>query len=193
MNSAPPLAVAPAPPSIIPVARPRLPSAARILPYLREIDDAGGYSNHGPLSRRFQAGLAAHWGVQAAEVALLCNATAALTLALLASGAAPGGRCLMPSWTFAASAGAVQAAGLVPHFVDVRADTWAPDPAEVQALAGQAGVSAILIVSPFGAPLDLPAWDKVQAATGVPVVIDGAAAFDTLRAGGPMAVGRCPV
>ena len=75
----------------------------------------------------------------------------------------------------------------------VCADTWAPDPAEVQALAGQPGVSAILIVSPFGAPLDLPAWDRVQAATGVPVVIDGAAAFDTLRAGGPMAVGRCPV
>ena len=191
--SAPPLAVVPAPVAMIPVARPRLPSAARILPYLREIDVAGWYSNHGPLSRRFQAGLATHWGVQAAEVALLSNATAALTLALLAGGAVPGGRCLMPSWTFAASAGAVRAAGLVPHFVDVRADTWAPDPAEVQALAGQPGVSAILIVSPFGAPLDLPAWDRVQAATGIPVVIDGAAAFDTLRAGGPMAVGRCPV
>ncbi len=189
-----PLAVAPAPAlATIPVARPRLPSAARILPYLREIDDAGFYSNHGPLTRRFQAGLAAHWDVQPAEVALLSSATSALTLALLGSGAAPGGRCLMPSWTFAASAGAVRAAGLVPHFVDVRADTWAPDPDEVQALAGQTGAAAILVVSPFGAPLDLPAWDRVQAAAGLPLVIDGAAAFDTLRAGGPMVAGRCPV
>ena len=150
ITPAPHLAVAPAPQPVIdptplatiPVARPRLPSAARILPYLREIDDAGWYSNHGPLTRRFQAGLAAHWGVLPTEVALLSNATSALTLALLASGAAPGSRCLMPSWTFAASAGAVRAAGLVPHFVDVRADTWAPDPAELQALAGQTGAGA---------------------------------------------------
>ncbi len=193
VTSAPQPVIASTPLATIPVARPRLPSAARILPYLREIDDAGWYSNHGPLTRRFQAGLAAHWGVLPTEVVLLSNATSALTLALLASGAAPGSRCLMPSWTFAASAGAVRAAGLVPHFVDVRPDTWAPDPAEVRALAGQIGAGAILIVSPFGAPLNLTAWDQVQAATGLPLVIDGAAAFDTLRAGGPMPAGRCPI
>lgn len=177
----------------LPVARPRLPPAARVLPYLREIDANGWYSNHGPLTRRFQAGLAGHWGIEAGQLTLLANATAALTLALLACGAAPGSRCLMPSWTFAASAGAVRAAGLVPHFTDVRRDTWAPDPAEVQALALAGGVGAILVVAPFGAPLDILAWDAVQAATGVPVVIDAAAAFDTLRAGGPMALGACPM
>jgi dTDP-4-amino-4,6-dideoxygalactose transaminase len=176
-----------------PVARPRLPSAARVLPYLREIDGNAWYTNHGPLTRRFQAGLAAHWGVEVGEVALLANATAALTLALLAAGAAPGSRCLMPSWTFAASAGAVHAAGLVPHFVDVQPGTWAPDPDRVRRLASAGGVGAILVVCPFGAPLDLPAWDAVQAATGVPVVVDAAAAFDTLRAGGPMRPGACPL
>ena len=176
-----------------PVARPRLPSAARVLPYLREIDGNAWYTNHGPLTRRFQAGLAAHWGVEAGEVALLANATAALTLALLAAGAAPGSRCLMPSWTFAASAGAVRAAGLVPHFVDVQPGTWAPDPDRMRHLASAGGVGAILVVCPFGAPLDLPAWDAVQAATGVPVVVDAAAVFDTLRAGGPMRPGACPL
>lgn len=177
----------------LPVVRPRLPPAARVLPYLREIDANGWYSNHGPLTRRFQARQAGHWGIEAGQLTLLANATAALTLALLACGAAPGSRCLMPSWTFAASAGAVRAAGLVPHFTDVRRDTWAPDPAEVQALAMAGGVGAILVVAPFGAPLDVPAWDAVQAATGIPVVIDAAAAFDTLRAGGPMALGACPM
>jgi dTDP-4-amino-4,6-dideoxygalactose transaminase len=176
---------------MIPVARPRLPRAPAIEPYLRQIDANGWYSNHGPLAREFQRRLAGHWGVAEPQVALVANATSGLTLALQASGARPGTRCLMPSWTFVASAGAVTAAGLVPHFVDVCPDTWAPDPTEVQYLARRHDVGALLVVAPFGAPLECAAWDRVQAETGVPVVIDAAAAFDTLRAGGPMPVGEC--
>ena len=39
----------------------------------------------------------------------------------------------------------------------------------------------------------MAAWEAVQADTGIPVIIDGAAAFDTLRVGGPMVAGACPV
>lgn len=177
----------------IQVARPRLPPASTIAPYLREIDANAWYSNQGPLVVRLQARLAAHWGVEAQEVSLLTNATAALTLALLASGAKPGTRCLMPSWTFVASAGAVVAAGLKPHFVDVLPSTWAPYPSVVERLARRADVGAILVVAPYGAPIDLAVWDGVQRRTGIPVIIDAAAAFDTLRAGGPMQAGACPV
>lgn len=177
----------------IQVARPKLPPASAIEPYLREIDANGWYSNQGPLVVRFQARLAAHWGVDAEEVSLLTNATTALTLALQASGVKPGMRCLMPSWTFVASAGAVVAAGLKPHFVDVLPSTWAPDPNIVERLARQPDVGAILIVAPFGAPLDLAAWDAVQRRSGIAVIIDAAAAFDALRAGGPMPAGECPL
>ncbi|GAC1346254.1 MAG: DegT/DnrJ/EryC1/StrS family aminotransferase [Acetobacteraceae bacterium] len=177
----------------IQVARPRLPPAHSLLPYLREIDTNAWYANHGPLAQTLQQRLAAFWNLAAAEVALLSNATAGLTLALRASGARPGSRCLMPSWTFVASAGAVRAAGLIPHFVDVCPGSWAPDPAEILSLAARHDIGGILVVSPFGAPLDLAAWDAVQAATGLPVIIDGAAAFDTLRADGPMPALRCPV
>ena len=178
-------------PPAIPVARPRLPSAARILPYLQEIDSNAYYANHGPLWLRFHTRLAEHWALGTDELALASNATAALTLALQASNVAPGRECLMPSWTFVATAGAVRQAGLVPHFVDVQARSWAPDPAAVQALAKQRDVGAIVIVAPFGAPLDFAAWDRVAEATGLPVIIDAAAAFDTLRRGGPMRLGRC--
>ncbi|HYZ63855.1 MAG TPA: DegT/DnrJ/EryC1/StrS family aminotransferase [Acetobacteraceae bacterium] len=180
-------------PSLIPVARPRLPSAGAIVPYLRQIDANAWYSNHGPLAQEFQTRLASHFGLAAPELALVANATSGLTLALLASGARPGSHCLMPSWTFVASAAAVAAAGLTPHFVDVCPGTWAPDPAEIRHLAARHDIGAILVVSPFGAPIDLASWDAVKDATGLPVVIDGAAAFDTLRADGPMPVGACPV
>jgi dTDP-4-amino-4,6-dideoxygalactose transaminase len=43
-------------------------------------------------------------------------------------------------------------------------------------------VHAILVVSPFGAPIDITAWERLQSDTGVPVVVDAAAGFDTVRA-----------
>ena len=178
-------------PPAIPVARPRLPSASRILPYLQEIDTNAWYANHGPLWLRFHTRLVQHWGLQTSELALACNATAALTLALQAAAVEPGSECLLPSWTFVATAGAVRQAGLIPHFVDVQPGTWSPDPAAVQALALRRKVGAIVVVAPFGAPMDLASWDAVAEATGVPVLIDAAAGFDTLRRGGPMRLGRC--
>lgn len=180
-------------PGTIQVAKPRLPDAEALLPYLRQIDRNAWYANHGPLALAFQARLAEHWGVTPPDVALVANATVGLTLLLRASGARPGTVCLMPSWTFVASAGAVEAAGLTPHFVDVCPQTWVPAPARILALAKRHEVGAILVVSPFGAPLDLPAWDAVQRETGIPVIIDGAAAFDTLRRDGPMPPAACPI
>jgi len=177
----------------IPVARPRLPGAAAILPYLEELDANGWYANHGPLLHRLRARLAAHWGLDPGAVALTANATLAIALVLRALGAAPGSRCLMPAWTFAATAGAARAAGLVPHFADVDPASWALDPEAVEARGDLDGIGAILAVAPFGRPLDAARWDAVSARTGIPVVIDAAAAFDATRAGGPMAAGAAPV
>ena len=47
----------------IPLMRPRLPDAERLLPYLREIDANRWYTNFGPLEQRLTARLAAHFGV----------------------------------------------------------------------------------------------------------------------------------
>jgi dTDP-4-amino-4,6-dideoxygalactose transaminase len=181
------------PATLLPVARPRLPPARAIQPYLRQIDANAWYSNHGPLAKAFQVRLAENWGVPDRSVALLSNATTALTLAIAASGARAGTRCLMPSWTFVATACAVHQAGLVPHFVDVRADSWLPDPNIVELIAQHHDVGAIVIVSPFGATLDTDRWDALQSNTGIPVIIDAAAAFDTIRADGPMRLGACPM
>lgn len=179
--------------NMIPVARPRLPPARAIMPYLRQIDTNRWYSNHGPLVRLLQSRLATHWDVEQSEVALLSNATTALTLALLASGAPRGTRCLMPSWTFAATAGAAVQAGLVPHFIDVCPRRWTPDPDEVRSLAARHDVGAIMVVAPFGAPVDTAEWERVQTDTGIPVVIDAAAAFDTVSNETSMALRACPM
>ncbi len=177
----------------LPVARPRLPKAAAIMPYIREIDANRYYANHGLLWLRLQSGLSRLWGVPDSDVALVANATLGITLALMASGAKPGNRCLMPSWTFVATAAAARLAGLEPHFADVDPATWALDPEAIESRSDLDGVGAILVVCPFGAPIDTARWDLVADRTGIPVIIDAAGAFDTIRAGGPMKIGRAPM
>jgi dTDP-4-amino-4,6-dideoxygalactose transaminase len=169
----------------VPVCRPKLPEADRILPYLRAIDESRWYSNHGPLCRRLEERLAEHCGAASgAHVVLATNATAAMTAALLALGAQPGSLCMMPAWTFAASGHAAVRAGLVPWFADVdeRDGTLQPEAALELAARAPGRLGAVLVVSPFGLPIALDGWRAFRERTGIPVVLDAAAGFDTVRA-----------
>lgn len=172
----------------LPVAKPRLPLADEIVPYLLRIDQSRWYSNGGPLAEEFEARLATHAGGGA--VATVANATVGLALALLAYDVPPGSYCMVPAWTFAATGHAIQLAGLVPWIVDVDATSWALEPAAARELLRTAPgrVSAVIPVSPFGQPIDSASWNSFRAETGMAVVIDAAAMFDTIRAGSVPAV-----
>ncbi len=162
--------------------RPRLPTAAALKPYLEAIDGSRWYSNFGPLVERLESRLASHFGVEAEHVAVVANGTMGLTLAL-ATATEARGLCLMPSWTFVATPHAALAAGLEPYFVDVDADTWSLTPEIAREALARLGarVAAVMPVAPFGAPFPARAWEEFHADTGVPVVIDAAAGFDTAR------------
>jgi dTDP-4-amino-4,6-dideoxygalactose transaminase len=162
----------------LPVARPWAPSAEALLPYLHRIDAARWYSNFGPLLTEFEERLAGRFAAPT-HIATCANATQAITLTLKALDVQPG-LCLMPAWTFVATAHAAMAAGLIPHFLDVDPETQVPRPADVRAAIARGGVSAVIVVAPYGAPLEHRPWEALSDATGVPVLIDAAAAFDTL-------------
>ena len=174
----------------IPVARPRMPQAEKLLPWLRQIDANRSYTNFGPLVRELEARLAARLGVDPSCLVTVSNATAGLTLALQSVAEGRPGVCLIPSWTFVATAHAVTAAGFTPFLVDVDEDSWALTPAiALDAVARIDGpVAAIMPVAPFGAPIDIAGWDRFTALTGIPVVIDAAAGHDALVAGESPAV-----
>ncbi len=168
----------------IAVARPLLPPTDALLPYLRRIDTARIYTNLGPLARELEDRVSRHFNVQSGSVVTVANATQGLTLALQAQGARPGTLCLMPAWTFAASGHAAVAAGLRPYFLDVDAGDWCLRPSAVLAAVRRLGteqVGAIMPVAPFGGRVDSAAWDVFYEQTRVPVVVDAAAAFDSLR------------
>lgn len=169
----------------IPVMAPRLPDTAALVPYLKEIDASRWYSNFGPLQRRFETRLADHFDLPKDGVACVGNCTVGLMLALMAVARDRGGYCIMPSYTFVASAHAVLAAGLVPLFIDVDPRSWVVTQAGVTEAIRSADrpVAATLVVSPFGAPVDVAAWDDFAEDSGIPVVIDAAAGFDGAVAG----------
>jgi dTDP-4-amino-4,6-dideoxygalactose transaminase len=176
--------------SPIPVMRPLLPSLDRLTPYFERIDRARFYTNFGPLVSELEDRLAAHYGLPAGTVSSVANATLGLTIALTAQGAQPGTLCAMPGWTFIASAHAAVNAGLIPYFIDVDRDTWALDASAIaeQIARAPAPVGAVMPVAPFGLPIDVSAWDGFHAETGIPVVIDAAAGFDSLVPGDSPAV-----
>jgi len=175
-----------------PVARPRLPDADAILPYLRRIDENQYYSNFGPMVGEVERRLAERFGVAPACVTTVSNATAGLTAALQAEARTRRRNvndgpafCLLPAWTFVATLHAVLAAGLEPYLLDVDEDTWALTPEAVEnALDRVPGAPVAAVpVSPFGRPVDMAAWDDLSSRTGLAVVVDAAAAFDRGGAG----------
>ncbi len=182
-----------APAETIPVMRPQLPSADELLPYLRRIDEARWYSNYGPLLLELRDRFASHFNVANDQVAIVANGTVALSAALVAAGARPGTKCLLPSWTFVGSAAAVWAANLQPHFVDVNPATWMLDPEQIRKRNDLKDVGAVMVVSAFGSPVDVASWDAFSEATGIPVIIDGAASFDTVASVPIARAGRSPI
>jgi dTDP-4-amino-4,6-dideoxygalactose transaminase len=174
-------------PATVRVLVPHLPEAAALLPWLARIDANRFYSNYGPLSREFAAGLGQLTG--APGVALTCNGTSAIELALRLRAPGPG-LCLMPSFTFIASAHAVCNAGLTPFLLNVDPETLALTPALVTAALASlpAPPAAVLVISPFGAPPRQELWAEFEAKHGIPVVFDAAAATTSISG-----VGRQPV
>ncbi len=184
-------AVHPAP---VPVLVPRLPTANELLPYLRRIDALRCYSNYGPLWHEFRDGFAAYLSRRAGDldvhVVPTSSCTAAIELALRLR-AIPGRRfCLMPSFTFIASTHAVCNAGLEPFLLDVEEASLVLTPRIAAAVLSRLPEppAAVLVISAFGAPPDVRAWEDFEAEHHVPVVFDAAAAATSLRP-----IGRQPL
>lgn len=179
----------------IPIFRPMLVTHEKIVPYLKEIDENRWYSNFGPLVTRFEKSLAGHFDVDEDCISTVSSATAGLINCLRALNLEPGTFCVMPSWTFVATPASACAAGLVPYFVDVDPATWALDPEHIKKIIPTipGKVSSVMPVIPFGIPMDTAKWDSFSEETGIPVIIDGAAAFDAISSVKQCAPARTPI
>lgn len=168
---------------LVPVCRPLLPPAQALLPYLQRVDDARYYTNHGALSVELSGRLSQLYGVDSSQLLLASTGTSAIIGALLACAGRPrAGRmlCVCPSFTFVATAVAAVACGYEPFIADIDTETWALNPVTLAQLPEIERVGAVIAVAPCGRTPDLDAWQRFATSTGIPVVVDAAACFDTL-------------
>ena len=156
---------------------PDMPTADDLLPYLRRIDAARWYTNFGSLNAELEQRLAL--AVHARYAVTVSSATAGLELALIAMQLAPGSRVLCPAYTFPATATAIVRAGHHPVFADVSLSSWDLTPEIARHCAKEAPFEfdAVLPVCSLGRAQSQGAWEAFRAETGLPVLVDAAAAF----------------
>jgi dTDP-4-amino-4,6-dideoxygalactose transaminase len=118
------------------------------------------------------------------------SGTTALHLALLAVGVGPGDTVVLPSFTWIATANAVDYCGARPVFCDSRRDTYNIDPVRLEetlARLKREGVrpKAVVAVHLFGLMADMAAIDELADLYGFQVVEDAACAAGAALNGRP--------
>lgn len=165
---------------------PDMPSADELLPYLRQIDENRWYSNFGPLVTQFEDRLELHLSgpedvAKAGPLALTTLTTCydALQIGLQLFELPEDAKVLIPAITFPACPLAVRHAGAEAVLADIDLDSWQLTPDIAQRVADKTPIHAVMPVAVYGVPVDVEAWDKFSENTGIPVIIDAAAAFES--------------
>jgi len=133
-----------------------------------------GFLVQGQQVRAFEEALERYLGVEG--VVAVGSGTAALHLALVASGVGIGDEVLVSDYTFPATANAVIHAGAIPVLVDIERESFNMDPdAARECLSPQ--TKAILLVHAFGRPANLPAFRSIANEAGLVLIEDAACAL----------------
>lgn len=137
----------------------------------------------GPRVAAFERAIAEYVG--AAHAVVVANCTAALQMALLATGVGPGDIVVVGAYSWPTTANVVELCGALPVFVDIDAETFnlsANALAETlnrlfQSPAVGRRVKAVIPIHVFGQMADMPALLAVANRYGVPVIEDAACAL----------------
>ena len=157
---------------ILHVGRPNLGDRAVLMNYIDSVFKTRWLSNRGPLLREFESRLTEFLGVK--HCFTVNNATIGLEIAIRALGLS--GEVIVPSFTFIASAHALQWLGITPVFCDIDPTTHTLDPHQVEALITPR-TTAILGVHLWGRPCDVDALQAIAERHQLKLFYDAAHAF----------------
>ena len=162
---------------MIPMARPRMgPEELELVASAL----ASGHLAQGERVRQFEERFADFVGTPHAIAT--SSGTTAIHLALLALGIGPGDEVITVAFTFIASATPILHVGARPVFVDVDARTYAMDPERLEA-AITPRTRAIMPVSLYGQPANMPAVLEIADRHGLAVIEDACQAHGAEEAG----------
>ncbi len=134
--------------------------------------DSRRLSNNGPLVQEFERKICELLGVKHAVA--MCNATVALEIASRALDLK--GEVILPSYTFIATAHALQWQGITPVFADMEPESHNIDPAKIEALITPR-TTGIVGVHVWGRACETEAIEAIAAKHSLRVMYDASHAF----------------
>jgi dTDP-4-amino-4,6-dideoxygalactose transaminase len=154
------------------VGRPNIPHRDRFLERINAMLDRRWLTNNGPLVREFESRIAALTGVK--HCVAMCNATVALEIAIRALELH--GEVIIPSYTFVATAHALQWQEVTPVFADIDPMSYNLDPACIERLLTPR-TTGIIGVHVWGRACDTAAIEQIARRHRLKVIYDAAHAL----------------
>ena len=181
---------------ILPLRKVRLPRLHQIRKYFEKIDVNSVYSNNGPLVMELREALAKKYSLDTELVTVTSSGTKSLHTilqqvvnrrkmdTLFQENYSEELYCILPAYTFVASAMAILGAGLKPIFVDIEENTGQLSTSSVERFLDNGKLKrneivAVMPVSPFGAKIDKEIWSEFSSKHKLEVVYDEAWCFDS--------------
>ena len=171
------------------VGRPNIGNRETLLARINEMLDRRWLSNDGPLVQDFEKRISDFLGVK--HVVAMCNATVALEIASRALNL--NGEVIVPSYTFIATAHALQWQETTPVFCDMDSATHNIDPAKIERLITPR-TTGILGVHVWGRGCDTEAIEEIAARRNLKVMYDASHGFACSKGGRMLGTfGECEV
>jgi dTDP-4-amino-4,6-dideoxygalactose transaminase len=166
------LGAAPAFSEAIHVGRPNIGNRQRFLERIETMLDRRYLTNSGPFERELEQRLSEMLGVR--YCVAMCNATIALEIAIRALNLT--GEVIVPSFTFVATAHALQWQQITPVFCDIDPLTHNINPRKIEHLITPR-TTGILAVHLWGRPCAIEELQAIADANGLALLFDAAHAF----------------
>ncbi len=163
------------------IGRPNIGSREQYLARINQMLDACWLTNNGPLVQEFEKRIAERAGVR--HCIAVCNATIAMEIAIRAAGLK--GEVIIPSFTFVATAHALQWQEITPVFCDIDSETHNIDPEMVETLITPR-TTGIIGVHIWGRPCYISRLDDIARKHSLTLMFDAAHAFGCSSRGRPI-------
>jgi dTDP-4-amino-4,6-dideoxygalactose transaminase len=160
------------------VGRPNIGNREQLLRRFNDVLDRKWLTNTGPYVHEFEQRIADYIGTR--HCIAMCNGTVALEIAIRAAGFS--GEVIMPSFTFVATAHALQWQEITPVFCDIDPLTHNIDPCQVEEMITPR-TTGIIGVHLWGRPCDVEALSEIGRRRKLKVLFDAAQAFGSSHKG----------
>lgn len=154
------------------VGRPNIGDRERLISRINDLLDRRWLTNNGPFVQEFEQRVADYLGVK--HCIAMCNATVALEIAIRAMGMT--GEVIVPSFTFIATAHALQWQEITPVFCDVDPRSHNIDPGRIEEMITPR-TTGIIGVHVWGRPCEIEVITEIADKHHLKLLFDAAHAF----------------